>query len=775
MLHNKTFDGALWIGRNLMYPAANMPKEVLLERRRLLKVPAFVNTVIPYRSVPVRDLLDTKSLPSILEMSSILDHRAMFRSAPPNAPANIYYHISDHPIPPLTLTNTLLDAFGQQWFDGMQSVCHPTNDTLFLPFWVLTYWQRMGLVLQGQKLWCDARTWVLSCAVESEAAELAAREILMIFNRLGWDISLAGAAGGMRSLEWATFLSSQPVLGRFVDAMVGTINEQVSQNSALKRTVSVRELSFSNALRYDMKRWRAYQHDPGFAGLRNTGDALRLGTQQRVLLPMNIEDMHWALFKVDAGRGEIKYGDTLSWSLPAGDTQRLQLWLRQHGIGPYTKSDDLPHGMQLDDFSCAIGMINTARHDIFGDDLFTNTTKFFLRLREFLLIVESHEAAATPPDDLDSDVGYSSDPDTSDVEVDSEECAAVTKFSQPDLLAPSSFPPLPRTILKLRFHSSLPLITAPPESRGPTLKSASSLPLITTHSKSTNHASSRKAVDLRTAPDDRTGGLFQHFSVTSHEVHLASIKIADELWRDDGNARAASAALDELERKNKITFNSRMRKREQRARDKVKPSVNDSLRDVKLPIYNVAEASRPHRAILENAKHGDPDSDSLGPSVGRKRTHLAISALRINWQTPIIWAGVLRATIIAGHQMSPAAIAAEAKKLDPITYKTLTPQVVGRWINRTGPTPVWTDDVLHRVASGNLSSRTACRFSILTPHPEFVAQVCDLLRKLRVAGISLDLARCAGLIEGQMRHSIPHIFDTISKDGTTYKCSISWV
>lgn len=129
---------------------------------------------------------------------------------------------------------------------------------------------------------------------------------------------------------------------------------------------------------------------------RNTGDALWLGTQQRVLLPMNIEDMHWALFKVDAGRGEIKYGDTLSWSLPAGDTQRLQLWLRQHGIVPYTKSDDLPHGMQLDDFSCAIGMINTARHDIFGDDLFTNTTKFFLRLREFLLIVESHEAAATP-------------------------------------------------------------------------------------------------------------------------------------------------------------------------------------------------------------------------------------------------------------------------------------------------------------------------------------------------------------------------------------------
>ncbi|KZP02798.1 hypothetical protein FIBSPDRAFT_559103 [Athelia psychrophila] len=89
----------------------------------------------------------------------------------------------------------------------------------------------------------------------------------------------------MRSLEWALFLSSRPVLGHFVDAMVGTINEQIAQDSALRRTVSVRELSFINALRYDLQRWRGYRDDPGIAGLRNTGSTLHQGTLQRVLLP----------------------------------------------------------------------------------------------------------------------------------------------------------------------------------------------------------------------------------------------------------------------------------------------------------------------------------------------------------------------------------------------------------------------------------------------------------------------------------------------------------
>lgn len=82
----------------------------------------------------------------------------------------------------------------------------------------------------------------------------------------------------------------------------------------------------------------------------------------------------------------------------------------------------------------------------------------------------------------------------------------------------------------------------------------------------------RKVVRNRTAPDDRKGGLFEHFSVTSREAHLATIKINDELWRDDMNSRAVIAALDELERKHKITFDARMRKREQRARKKVKVS-----------------------------------------------------------------------------------------------------------------------------------------------------------------------------------------------------------
>lgn len=137
----------------------------------------------------------------------------------------------------------------------------------------------------------------------------------------------------MHSLEWVLFLSSQPVLSCSVDAMVGTINEQITQNSALRRTVYVRELFFTNTLQYDLHWWAGYKDDPGFAALHNTGSTLCQSTLQWLLLPTNIDDVHWALFRVDDSRGEINCGDTLNWSLPVIGTKHLQMWLRNMILG----------------------------------------------------------------------------------------------------------------------------------------------------------------------------------------------------------------------------------------------------------------------------------------------------------------------------------------------------------------------------------------------------------------------------------------------------------
>jgi len=110
---------------------------------------------------------------------------------------------------------------------------------------------------------------------------------------------MEGAAGGMRSRDWVDFLSSDIVKGGFVDAMMETINLQIQQTNHLHGIVSVEDLSFSHALRYDTARWKKYKFDPGFSRLRHMGNVLCDRTQGQVLFPINIKDTHWTLFSMN--------------------------------------------------------------------------------------------------------------------------------------------------------------------------------------------------------------------------------------------------------------------------------------------------------------------------------------------------------------------------------------------------------------------------------------------------------------------------------------------
>lgn len=104
-------------------------------------------------------------------------------------------------------------------------------------------------------------------------------------------------------------------------------------------------------------------------------------------------------------------------------------------------------------------------------------------------------------------------------------------------------------------------------------------------------------------------------------------------------------------------------------------SINDVLHDreklINHATLNVAEASRPHCAIRESLQ---PD----GSGLGCKQINATIEAVRVNWQTPILWTSIQRAASIVGHGMSPHEITAHAKMIDPISFEKLTPQVVGR-------------------------------------------------------------------------------------------------
>lgn len=201
-------------------------------------------------------------------------------------------------------------------------------------------------------------------------------------------------------------------------------------------------------------------------------------------------------------------------------------------------------------------------------------------------------------------------------------------------------------------------------------------------------------------------------------------------------------------------------------------SVNDALHTSQgeATSLNVAEASRPWRELKRKHQEEQPVDQ-----VGRKRTRELEPAMRVNWQSPLLWDTILCAAAIVGYGMSPKSIEREVKMLDPAKFKALTPQVIGQWIDRTGTCPRWTDKVLDRVKRGARPEDTTTRKSILSPYPDVISVIVKDLCMLRKAGTALDITRCRGLIIAHLQNAIPHIFDHIAKDGSSFRCTESWV
>jgi hypothetical protein len=204
------FNSSKWLNGQHRYPKANIPKDILNERRRLLRIPLFYAGFIPSSKISIHDLLDSTSLPVFDNHLALHpNNNPIFSSRP--ADTNLPYDLTARAIPSVTSTSALLLSFGQHWFDGAQSLVDPREPSQSLPFWVLQYWNRLGLVLEAKHAWHIAHTWVISCASPLHPQFHVVQKVLTSFKILGWNVVMKGAAGGTTSLEWAEFLLSTAI------------------------------------------------------------------------------------------------------------------------------------------------------------------------------------------------------------------------------------------------------------------------------------------------------------------------------------------------------------------------------------------------------------------------------------------------------------------------------------------------------------------------------------------------------------------------------------
>lgn len=127
---------------------------------------------------------------------------------------------------------------------------------------------------------------------------------------------------------------------------------------------------------------------------------------------------------------------------------------------------------------------------------------------------------------------------------------------------------------------------------------------------------------------------------------------------------------------------------------------------------SLAEASRPRRELKQDIK----DQKRNAHTKGRKSTKIHTQAQRMNWCQPLIWAQIEAAARRAGKPWNLVDIVQTAKHANPQLFQTLTPQVVGRWVDeeaRRRGEYKWKASILEKVKCGNAPGGSNTRRGIL--------------------------------------------------------------
>ncbi|KAG1746684.1 uncharacterized protein EDB91DRAFT_1267269 [Suillus paluster] len=332
-------------------------------------------------------------------------------------------------------------------------------------------------------------------------------------------------------------------------------------------------------------------------------------------------DIHWAAIEVNVIDQTISYADSLGWSWPTHDIDTIRHWLGRHGLSGFSNANALQCGQQLDSFSCGIAAINTIKHAVFCDPLFDDNGAFSLCMEEFLGLAYDHLELSVPGDGMDICNGSDVD-DASDFEPEETSSGAESEHD-------------------LEVEETQPSIPTQPSST----------------------QTNKPKLDLHTTDADQNKGLFKFFPKVSHEEHLQ---------------RAWKPFAWELRDQERDHYQQEFNKFEKATRKLNLPSIPFFMIAIlsHQPV-TIAEASCPYRQLQRHAR------SKHTRNLGWKRKWEDTDALRVNWQSPLLWPTIEMAALHVGYGMSPVQIERELKRIDPTRFGGIHAQVIGSWIDHS--------------------------------------------------------------------------------------------
>jgi hypothetical protein len=133
------------------------------------------------------------------------------------------------------------------------------------------------------------------------------RGLERFFETVAWNTSL----GGLCAVQDLLLLFED---GNINDRLLDTVTNLLT--SDMERCLSTRVFVADTNLPLVLSRdelWSSFATENQLKAVRNLTDRVLANEVQRIIFPVNVDRVHWAVFEVDIAGRCIRYGDSLGW------------------------------------------------------------------------------------------------------------------------------------------------------------------------------------------------------------------------------------------------------------------------------------------------------------------------------------------------------------------------------------------------------------------------------------------------------------------------------
>lgn len=298
-----------WIGVGMTYPDSP-PACVLAARHETLRLLPSMAIYTLSDNLPVTELLQTIHVSQSSSLISLKPHLA-YSQLPPNV--TDFSFLSTQPIPPQRWIEGLEASFNQAWFDGAQSVIHPTSKDARLPLAILTFWKDKAWSLSKQRAWHKSWDRLHQHENDDDESKMLAREVRDMLSTIGWGVRIQAFNASADAILLGRILNDVDeeswINDDIIDMKLTHLSLLARKNPRLNH-VMFAPVQFEEYLRQGFVK-RTYRKEDGVSLLHRYHDGVKNAGKTELWTIGNPGRNHWVAVMVDFSKRTIHYGRSI--------------------------------------------------------------------------------------------------------------------------------------------------------------------------------------------------------------------------------------------------------------------------------------------------------------------------------------------------------------------------------------------------------------------------------------------------------------------------------